>query len=696
MRKEYISFDNDLPVKVSFETIKEYPIHWHNSIEIMFVLKGTINVDIESGHYEVEDKELEIINCYEAHRIYSDDEENRVLIFHIDPNFFEKYYKDMENIFFYTNSSEEGAQQEEKYQILRNYLAIIACEAIQKSENYDEEIEKVLVDTLFHLINNFHYLIYDEEDLKENEIQFERYHRITKYIYNNYMNKISLQDIADQEYLSSYYLSHEIKNMSGTGFKDFLNETRVDESIKLLLDTDKTISEISEEVGFSHSRYYNKHFKMHYNCTPLQFRKKYYLTEENYNKAKKYEVYNLIEATPYLSSYLEDYERFNYENRIYKIEVDASKDGEKFYPYWKEVINLGDAKELLKEREQNYIRGIQNNIGFQYGILQRLFNRDMKIYFNENVDFLNWNEVEKLIEFLIDIEMKPIIIVSKIFEEVDFCIRLLESFILYFSDIYGMEVVQEWKFQISKTLPSEFIEAVRSMCEKYDLEDIIEEKFTYDHSINPIYDSSYMLPYVIHNFINNDRSMYFLKAFDTIEDEVVLNNELFFGYPGLITLNGIRKSSYYAYYLLSRMGDELIEKGDGYMVTKSEEDIQILLYSFNDELNNLIDIDEIYKGRGSKHITERKISLSIKNLQYDYKVNKYEISEKIGSAYNNWRNMGRPKRLTDEELEVLYSISFPNISLSYAKKIPVFNIITKLEGYAATLITLQKVQKHLF
>lgn len=696
MRKEYVNYNNELPVIVSLETITDYPVHWHNSIEILFVLKGTINVDIESGQYEVYDKELEIINCYETHRIYSKDEDNRVLIFHIDPSFLEKYYKDMANIFFHTNSSDEGAQDEEKYQILRRFLAIIACEAIQKSENYDEEIESTLVDTLFHLINNFHYLIYDEEDLRSNEIQFQRYHRITKYIYNNYMNKISLQDIADQEFLSSYYLSHEIKNMSGTGFKDFLNETRVDESIKILLNTEKTISEISEEVGFSHPRYYNKHFKLHYKCTPLQYRKKHYLTEENYNEAKKFITHNLQEAIPYLYSYLEDYDRFNYENKIYKIDVDVNKDGEEFYAYWNEVINLGDAKELLKEREQTYIKSIQNNIGFKYGIVQRIFNKEMKIYFNENVDFLNWNEVEKLMEFLIDIDMKPIIIISKVFEEVDFCIRLLESFILYFSDIYDMNVVQEWKFQISKTLPLEFIEGVRSLCEKYDLEDIIEEKFTYDHSINPIYDTSYMLPYVIHNFIHNDRNMYFLKAFDTIEGDVTLNNELFFGYPGLITLNGITKSSYYAYYLLSKMGDELIDKGEGYLVTKSNDDIQILLYSFNDELNSLIDIDEIGKGRGIKDITERKISLAIKNIQYDYKVNKYEIGEKIGSAYNNWRNMGRPKRLTEDEIEVLYRISFPKISLSYAKKIPVFNIITKLEGYAATLITLKKVQKHMF
>ncbi|MCS4481211.1 helix-turn-helix domain-containing protein [Clostridium botulinum] len=43
--------------------------------------------------------------------------------------------------------------------------------------------------------------------------------------------------------------------------------------MKLLLDTDKTISEISEELGFSHTRYFNKHFKKHYKCTPMQYRK---------------------------------------------------------------------------------------------------------------------------------------------------------------------------------------------------------------------------------------------------------------------------------------------------------------------------------------------------------------------------------------------------------------------------------------
>ena len=697
MRKKYISYMNDLPISISLQSINDYPIHWHNTLEIIFVLEGTVNVLIESGNYEVFEREIEIINCDEAHKIYSK-EKNKILIFHIDPTFFEKYYNDMENIYFYTNSSEEGAQQEAKYDVLRNYLSIIACEAIQKSENFDDQIESVLVKLLFHLINNFHYLNYDEKDLKENAIQFERYHRIRKYIYNNYMNKISLQDIASQEYLSSYYLSHQIKYMAGTNFKELLNNVRVDESIKLLLDTDKTISDISEDVGFSHSRYYNKSFKDYYKCTPLQYRKKYYIPDGKFDVLTKIQTYDLIEALEYLSYYLENYDRFNYTNKIIKLQTDFMLRGTSLQHIWKEKINLGEAKELIKAREQGYLRSIQESIGFENGIVQNLFGKEMKIYFNENISFLNWDEVEKLLEFLMDISLEPLIILNQTFDDKNSFIKLLESFILYFADIYGIEVIKQWKFQASKDLSIEYIDISRKIFEKYELTNLIEDPFNVPPTVNTIYDSSYMLPYIIHNFlnINSNNNLLTLKAFDTVEENSILNNELFFGSPGLLTLNGIKKDSYYAYYLLSQLGNEIIEQGDGYIITRQDEDIQVLLYSYSDELNTLIKLEDLSKGKGRKNITERKTSLSIKNLVHDYKVIKYEIGEKIGSAYDIWLCMGKPKRLGYDEWKILSKISSPNVSLSYAKKTAVYNNIIKIEGYGSTLIVLQKVQKHLF
>src|SRR5690606_23902424 len=126
-----------------------------------------------------------------------------------------------------------------------------------------------------HLLNEFHYLFYEGENLEEDEVQLERYHRIVKYLSNNYMYKVSLQDIAEKEFLSAQYLSYKIKDTFGLGFNEYLNQIRVEESTKLLLDTDRSITDISEEVGFSHVRYYNKHFKIHYKMTPIQYRKKY-------------------------------------------------------------------------------------------------------------------------------------------------------------------------------------------------------------------------------------------------------------------------------------------------------------------------------------------------------------------------------------------------------------------------------------
>ena len=39
------------------------------------------------------------------------------------------------------------------------------CEYVQKLEDYDEEIEELLITLLYHLVNNFHYLTHEKEEL---------------------------------------------------------------------------------------------------------------------------------------------------------------------------------------------------------------------------------------------------------------------------------------------------------------------------------------------------------------------------------------------------------------------------------------------------------------------------------------------------------------------------------------------------
>ncbi|MCD2348015.1 helix-turn-helix domain-containing protein [Clostridium guangxiense] len=689
MRREYINYKKDVPVNICCANIMEYPVHWHNSIEILYVLKGKFYVTIDSDKYELIEKDIEIVNIDEAHSIVSRDKNNMILVFHIDPNFFEKYYNDIQNMFFYTNITDDNGQKGEEYDELRTFLSRITCEAVQRQDNYDEAIEDILVKILYHLINNFHYLTSEREDLREKEEQLERYHRITKYIFNNYNDNITLQDIAKKEFLSTHYLSHEIKDTTGYSFTDLLNLTRVDEALKFLLDTDKTISEISEEVGFSHTRYFNKHFKIHFKCSPTQYRKKFKLSDEEFEKQKKITYFELKDSIDYITYYLEDYDRFNYEEKISKITLNMSNEIGEFQKEFKDIINVGDAFELLIEDNKDILETIQDEIGFKYARLLNVFSQDMGIF--PESKFYNWNRTRDVLEFLDTLGIGVVIVLDDDSFTSDEFIKALKSFLDYFNELDTVSF-NEFKFQFADKVKDEVRQQVEKLLlEDYELE-IIEEKFSYNDDINYIYDTAYMLPFVINSVVNKKPSRNVLRAFDVLDKQVNLTNEVFFGYSGLINDKGIKKPSYYAYFLMNKLGDVLVAKDNGYIVTKSDNEYQILLYSYHEDIDNLNLFDKFSKFRGIRNITEKKFSINIVGIPSAVRVTAYDINEKVGSSYNYWTDMGRPKRLSKEEKEILHKAAFPSIHFRSIKKSTIFNIQSKIQGYGAVLIVIRPVE----
>ncbi|CAM2944544.1 helix-turn-helix domain-containing protein [Hathewaya histolytica] len=678
MRNEYITYNNNLPIKVELVNIKEYPIHWHDSIEVLMVLQGNITVTIESGTYTVSEKEVEIINVEEAHRIFSEDD-NKVLMFHLDPNFFKRYYDDIRNMFFYTDTSDKVVQHDEKYQVLRKYLAIMLCEFVQKGDDYDEYIEETMIELLYHLINNFHYLMYEKEELRENEVQLERYHRIIKYIYNNYDSKITLQDIAKKEFLSSHYLSHEIKNTMGLSFKEFVNLTRVEESIKLLLDTDMTISEISQEVGFSHSRYYNKNFKIHYKMTPMQFRKKYKIDEDKLEELRDIKYYDLKEALEELSIYLEDYDRFSYEDRLIKLSIDASKNSGSFNKEFKEDLVLPKAWEVKNQHYMDQLRYIQKEIGFEYGKIGGWFSEEMGIFSGNS--FINLSNAMEVIEFILSIELRPHIILKEDIGTKKFG-EFLVKFIEFFIDKYGSYEVGKWKYSISNKLPEETKEELLKILGEYGLK-VVDENIKEDN--NPIYDTSYMLPYIIHKIIN-EKNIQGINVMDHISLCKDAKNEVFWGGKSLLNWQGIKKPSYYAYYYLSRLGDIVVEKGDGYIVTSKGDKFQVILYNYDDTMEEIIDFNNLNKLRGKRNAAQKNISLNIKNLSGSYRITIYEVSEKLNTFYSQWLDMGSPKRIEEEEKKIISIACQPRIKFVCSKKNIVHHLGIKIKGYGAVLI----------
>ena len=72
--------------------------------------------------------------------------------------------------------------------------------------------------------------------------------------------------------MSRTSLYNKIKELTGMGANDYINRRRIDKATILLIQSDMSITEISEQVGFTYQRYFSTLFKEMKGVTPSQFR----------------------------------------------------------------------------------------------------------------------------------------------------------------------------------------------------------------------------------------------------------------------------------------------------------------------------------------------------------------------------------------------------------------------------------------
>ena len=95
---------------------------------------------------------------------------------------------------------------------------------------------------------------------------------VIKFIESNYMQKITIEDMADLVSLSQSHFMKFFKNTMGTTFIDYLNHYRLTMASRLLLTSDATVLNIASATGFESLSYFNRLFKKRFGMTPKEFR----------------------------------------------------------------------------------------------------------------------------------------------------------------------------------------------------------------------------------------------------------------------------------------------------------------------------------------------------------------------------------------------------------------------------------------
>lgn len=94
-----------------------------------------------------------------------------------------------------------------------------------------------------------------------------------KYLFENYAENITLKDVADELFIHEAYFSKLFNQEIGEGFNAFVNGIRIERAKEQLKYSNKQLKDISNEVGFRSSSYFNRVFKQNVGISPMTFRK---------------------------------------------------------------------------------------------------------------------------------------------------------------------------------------------------------------------------------------------------------------------------------------------------------------------------------------------------------------------------------------------------------------------------------------
>lgn len=176
------------------------------------------------------------------------------------------------------------------------------------------------------------------------------------------------------------------------------------------------------------------------------------------------------------------------------------------------------------------------------------------------------------------------------------------------------------------------------------------------------YKSSYLFKNILENY---DASAHLCYWSICDLNELLPSPDLFHGGFGLFTRNALPKAGYNALRLLNRMGNRLLNEGNGYFITRNEDEIQIFMY-------NYCEYDTTYRYRHSENVNQKErygvfkeknavqYNISIEGLTPGkYKRTEYYIGRDGGSLFDEWLRIGAPMHLSAEESDVLLRLSHP-------------------------------------
>jgi len=258
---------------------KNIPWHWHEDLEILYVLQGEIEVRTVSNTHTLSSGDSAFINSNVLH--YQKPTGNAKVItlnqvFHasliygsINSVYYSKYVmpimtcKELDIMIF----GQELVADRKITQLIKLSQDL----ADEKIPGYEIEVRNALSSLILLIFEKASDTISAKRHTSSQGE--DRLKIMMEYLHNNYMNKITLLDISYAANISEREAIRTFNNVLNISPFTYLMQYRVRMAATLLVETNNTISQIAYDCGFCSTSYFGKEFKKIMGMTALEYRK---------------------------------------------------------------------------------------------------------------------------------------------------------------------------------------------------------------------------------------------------------------------------------------------------------------------------------------------------------------------------------------------------------------------------------------
>ncbi len=152
--------------------------------------------------------------------------------------------------------------------MLENNIITYGYQDIEKRMNISNAFS-----TLLLKLENAYIEQIEKDNISESPKVYHTVKNIVSYIESNYKTDIYSHDIEKKFYLNFDYANRIFKRIMGCSIMKYRNMLRINDAKASMLVSDKSLSEISDDVGFQDKCYFNRVFKKYEGITPGEYRK---------------------------------------------------------------------------------------------------------------------------------------------------------------------------------------------------------------------------------------------------------------------------------------------------------------------------------------------------------------------------------------------------------------------------------------